>query len=341
MEYSYKFRLYPTAAQEERISQNFGCCRFVYNYFLAQRQKQYTETGKAPTRFQQDKSLTALKKEHDYLRKADSTSLQAALQDLDAAFQNFYRRVSKGEKPGYPRFKSKHDRRQSYKSKCVNANIKLFDKSIQLPKLGEVKCRISKRVEARILSATVSKTPSGKYFVSLCCTDVGIEPLPSTGAVIGVALGTDNLAVTSDGKKYPNNMHLANAEKRLSRLQRQLSRKTKGSKNHEKARLQVSKLYEHISNQRLDDIKKLTTRLIRENDIICIEDMPIRRMMQSSGCAKSLADASLCEFRRQLEYKARWYGRQVVVTEFQSADISDRDVGTAKEILEKGLRALA
>ena len=123
-----------------------------------------------------------LKQELPWLKEVDSTSLQATLQDLDAAFQNFFRRVKQGEKPGYPRFKSKHDHRQSYKSKCVGTNIKVLDKAVQLPKLGRVKCRISKEVKGRVLSATVSRNPSGKYFVALCCTGVEIEPLPSTGA---------------------------------------------------------------------------------------------------------------------------------------------------------------
>ena len=165
MEYSYKFRLYPTAEQQEQMSRNFGCCRYVFNHFLTQRQEQYKKTGKAPTRFQQDKSLTMLKQELPWLKEVDSTSLQATLQDLDAAFQNFFRRVKQGEKPGYPRFKSKHDHRQSYKSKCVGTNIKVLDKAVQLPKLGRVKCRISKEVKGRVLSATVSRNPSGKYFV--------------------------------------------------------------------------------------------------------------------------------------------------------------------------------
>lgn len=203
MEYSYKFRLYPTAAQQEQISRNFGCCRYVFNHFLAQRQEQYRETGKSPTRFQQDKSLTTLKQELSWLKEVDSTSLQATLQDLDAAFQNFFRRVRQGEKPGYPRFKSKRDHRQSYKSKCVGTNIKVLEKAVQLPKLGRVKCRISKEVKGRILSATISRSPSGKYFVALCSTDVEIEPLPSTGAAVGLDMGIKSFAVTSDASNIP------------------------------------------------------------------------------------------------------------------------------------------
>lgn len=136
----------------------------------------------------------------------DATALQSSLRDLDTAFQNFFRRVKRGEKPGYPRFKSRKDRRQSYKSKCVRTNIKVLGNAVQLPKLGLVKCRVSKEVKGRILSATVSQNPSGKYFVTLCCTDVEIEPLPSTGAVVGLDMGLKAFAITSDGVEYPNHM---------------------------------------------------------------------------------------------------------------------------------------
>lgn len=167
MEYSYKFRIYPNTKQKNLIQHTFGCCRFVFNHFLAEKMERYKQTGCAPTRFQQDKELTALKKSLEWLREVDATALQSSLRDLDMAYQNFFLRVKNGEKPGYPRFKSKHDHRQSYKSKCVGTNIKVLDKAVQLPKLGLVKCRVSKEIKGRILSATVSKNPSGKYFVAL------------------------------------------------------------------------------------------------------------------------------------------------------------------------------
>ncbi len=373
VEYSYKFRLYPNREQINLIERTFGCYRYVYNHYLAMRRETYKTSGATLNYYACCKDLALLKqqKETSWLRDVDATALQASVQDLDRAFQNFFRRVKQGEKPGYPKFKSKHSHRQSYKSKCVGSNIKVLDKAVQLPKLGKVKCRISRNVEGRILSATVSRTASGKYYVSLSCRlDHEMPKLPFTGAVVGLDMGIKSFAVSSDGIEYANPKYLRQSEKKLARLQRQLSRKTKGSANWNKARIQIARLHEHIANQRLDMQHKLSTQIVRQSDVICIENLASKNMVQSHKLAKAISDASWGAFRRQLTYKAEWYGRKLItVDRFYASSqtcsccgkkwagtknlsvrkwtcpncgaVLDRDTNAAINILNEGLRQVA
>ena len=369
---SYKFRLYPTQEQKVLFEKTFGCSRFIWNQMLADKIAYYEETGKTLKN-----TPAQYKKDYPWLKEVDSLALCNVQLNLQKAYKGFFESGF-----GFPKFKSKKAYNQSYQTNNQEGLIRLSNDNnnnkIKLPKVGWVKVKAHRQVKGLIKSATISKTTTGKYFISVLC-ETDIQLYPKTNSSIGIDLGLEYFAILSTGEKIENPRFLISASKKLAKEQKILSRRALIAKrlgkslidcsNYQKQRLKVARLHEKISNQRKDFLHKLSTSIIKNHDRICMEDLSSKNLMKNRKLAKSIADVSWAEFVRMLEYKAEWYGKKIVtisrwfpssqlcsncgfnsgkkplhIREWdceQCASHHDRDLNASLNILNEGLKILA
>ena len=383
----FKFRLYPTNEQTIQFNKTIGCCRYSFNLALKkQKEKDFlwwiteemfqngqllSNEWKGP-RFSANASMkdnTQFKKTTPWLKEVDSTAIQNAIQYLGEAYDSYYKKEK-----GRPKFKSKKNAIQSYTSKC-NYNkgvgtIRIVDENyIILPKVGKVRFAKSKEIDGKIINATVRRTPSGKYFVSVLC-EVKKESTQLSMFETGIDVGLKDFATLSDGTVIHNPKYFYGLEEKLKKEQRILSRRIVGSQNWYKQKKKVAKVHEKIANAREDFLQKLSTTLVHENQVISIEDIRVKNLLKNGNLAKAISDASWYEFRRMLTYKCKWYGKTLVVvgSNYVSSQlchtcnyknkevkdtairewecpkchtIHDRDHNAAQNILAEGLRILS
>jgi len=309
---AYKYRIYPTKIQEGLLAKHFGCARYIYNYGLERKIKAYAETKKSISRFTIQADLPKLKKaeETKWLSEVNSLSLQAALLNLDMAFSRFFKK-----KRGFPKFKSKHDKNQSFQIP-QNTSVNFEGNRIYLPKFRDgIKCKFSRIFNGKIKTATISKTATDKYFVSILVDTYDVLPIKapiSENKAVGVDLGIKTFATLSDGTEIQNPKYLKKALKRLKHLQRAVSRKVKGSNSRKKAVKLLARQHEKVTNKRKDFLHKASKYLIDHYDTICLETLCPANMMKNHRLAQALSDISIGTFNTYMDYKAEWYGKNII-----------------------------
>lgn len=305
MQQRWTYRCYPTPEQEQILSRTFGCTRYVYNWALTARTKAFKD-GERMGYKASDAALTMLKRQPEtvWLNEVSSVSLQQALRDLQTAFGNFF-----AKRASYPSFKRKSGRAAA---RYTKSGFKLTDgRRLAVAKLGVLRLRWDRNLPAEPSSVTIIREASGRYFVSFV-VDVDVKALPETGLSVGIDFGVSRLATLSTGQRIANPKHLHKRARRLALLQRRLAKKQKGSKHRALAKRAVARCHEKIANCRKDTLEKLTTRLVREFDVICIEDLNLRGMVKNHSLARSLGDAGIGMAIRMLEEKAERYGKRTV-----------------------------